>query len=156
MENSPSLPYISVTATVRIDPCRARTSVRVRRKSMTGKPYRVPDANHPINVTPFAGRVVVRVGGKVIADSRQALSLKEAAYPTVLYVPREDADMSLLTRSAHATHCPYKGEASYFDLPIGENGRNGVWSYEEPHEAVAAIVGHLAFYPNKVEIETTA
>lgn len=122
---------------------------------MTGKPYKTPDTNHPINITPFSGRVVVRAGDKVIADSRQALSLKEASYPAVFYVPRADADMAALTRSTHATHCPYKGEASYFDLPTGASGRNGVWSYETPHEAVAVIAGHLAFYPDKVEIETS-
>ena len=123
---------------------------------MTGKPHKIPDAAHPISITPHAGRVVVRAGGKVIADSRQALALKEASYPAVFYVPRADADMTALNRSTHATHCPYKGEASYFDLPTGAEGKNGVWSYETPHEAVAAIAGHLAFYPNKVEIETNA
>jgi uncharacterized protein (DUF427 family) len=121
---------------------------------MTGKPFKIPDANHPITITPFSGRVVVRAGGKVIADSREALSLREATYPAVFYVPRADADMAALTRSTHQTHCPYKGDASYFDLPTGAEGRNGVWSYETPHEAVSAIAGHLAFYPNKVEIET--
>lgn len=121
---------------------------------MTGKPYKIPDANHPIDIAPFAGRVVVRAGGMVIADTRQALTLKEASYPAVLYVPRADADMAALARTSHATHCPYKGEASYFDLPTGASGRNGVWSYETPHEAVAAIAGHLAFYPDKIEIET--
>lgn len=122
---------------------------------MTGKPYKIPDANHPIVIAAFMGWVLVRAGEKVVADSRQALTLKEANYPHVLYVPRADADMNSLTRSTHATHCPYKGEASYFDLPTGAIGRNGVWSYETPHEAVAAIAGHLAFYPDKVEIETS-
>lgn len=120
---------------------------------MTGKPYKLPDANHPITITPHSGRVVVRAGGKVIADTRKALSLKEASYPAVFYIPREDADMTALSASTQSTHCPYKGEASYFDLPTGAGGRNGVWSYETPHEAVAAIAGHLAFYPDKVEIE---
>ncbi|MBB1250560.1 DUF427 domain-containing protein [Rhizobium sp. G21] len=122
---------------------------------MTGKPFKIPDSNHPIVVAPFAGRVVIRCGDKVVADSREALTLKEANYPAVMYVPRADADMTSLTRSTHATHCPYKGDASYFDLPSGASGRNGVWSYETPHDAVAAIAGHLAFYPDKVEIETS-
>jgi uncharacterized protein (DUF427 family) len=121
---------------------------------MTGKPYKVADAQHPIKITPFPGRVVIRAGGQVVADTRRALTLQEASYPAVYYVPREDADMASLTRSTHASHCPYKGEASYFDLPTGPAGRNGVWSYEMPHEAVAAIAGHLAFYPHKVEIQT--
>jgi len=123
---------------------------------MTAKPYKVPDESHPITITPIAGRVVVRAGGKVIADSRSALSLKEASYPATLYVPRTDADMAVLARSALSTRCPYKGEASYFHLPTGPGGQNGIWSYETPHEAVSAIAGHLAFYPDRVEIETTA
>ncbi|OLP59617.1 hypothetical protein BJF93_11095 [Xaviernesmea oryzae] len=123
---------------------------------MTGKPFKIPDASHPISIAPFEGRVVVCAGDRVIADSRRALTLKEAAYPAVYYVPRQDADMTALHRSTHSTHCPYKGDASYFDLPTGADGQNGVWSYETPHEAVSAIAGHLAFYPNKVVIETEA
>ena len=120
---------------------------------MSGKPIKVPGPDHPITIAPFEGRVVVRAGGKVIAETTRALALKEASYPPVLYVPRADADMKALDRSAHRTYCPYKGDASYFSLPTGETGNNAVWSYETPHEAVAEIKDHLAFYPDKVEID---
>jgi uncharacterized protein (DUF427 family) len=120
---------------------------------MTDKPIKIPGPDHPITITPFSGKVVIRAGGKVIAETAQALALKEASYPSVFYVPRADADMTALERSAHVTWCPYKGEASYFSLPIGEAGTNGVWSYETPHAGVAEIRDHLAFYPDKVEIE---
>ena len=120
---------------------------------MTGKPIKSPGPDHPITITPFAGKVTVRAGGKVIAETTRALSLAEASYPSVFYVPRADADMAALERTTHNSWCPYKGEASYFSLPSGEAGRNGVWSYETPHEAVAEIRDHLAFYPDKVTIE---
>jgi uncharacterized protein (DUF427 family) len=116
---------------------------------------RVPGPDHPITITPFRGRVVVRVAGRVIADTMAALRLAEASYPAVLYIPRADADMAALARSDHHTYCPYKGECSYFSLS-GERGLNGVWSYEAPYPAVAAIKDHLAFYPDRVEIETSA
>ena len=112
------------------------------------KPVRIPGPDHPITVTPTKGRVVVKAGGRVIADTCNALTLQEASYPAVQYIPRSDADMAQLTRSAHTTYCPYKGEASYYSLP---NAENAVWSYETPHPAMAAIKDHLAFYPNCVD-----
>lgn len=120
---------------------------------MSGKPMRRPDSDHPITISPFAGRVTVRAGGRIIAQSDKALSLKEASYPVVLYIPRGDADMALLSRSDHRTYCPYKGDASYFSLPTGQAGANAVWTYETPYDAVSEIKDHLAFYPDKVEIE---
>lgn len=120
---------------------------------MTGKPIKIPGADHPITITPFRGKVVVRAGGRVIAETTDALALREASYLEVFYIPRSDADMAALERTSHQTWCPYKGEASYFSLPTGDAGRNGVWSYESPHDAVAEIKDHLAFYPDKVEIE---
>ena len=108
----------------------------------------MPGPDHPITITPTAGRVVVKAGGKVIADSRRALTLLEGSYPPVQYIPREDAQMGALVRSAQQTQCPYKGDASSYG--IGHDG-NVVWSYEQPFPAVAAIAGHLAFYPNKVD-----
>ena len=97
--------------------------------------------------------MTVRVGDRVIADTRRALRLSEASYPHVFYVPRDDAQMLLLVRSDHRTYCPYKGECSYFNLRSGKNGVNAVWSYEQPYPAVAAIKDYLAFYPDRVVIE---
>jgi uncharacterized protein (DUF427 family) len=113
---------------------------------------KLPGPDHPIAIEPNPKRVQVRFAGRVIADSRQALVLREASYPPVQYVPRGDVDMAALERSRHATTCPYKGEASYFTLNhAGTRAENAVWSYEHPHPAVAAIAGHLAFYPDRVE-----
>jgi uncharacterized protein (DUF427 family) len=123
---------------------------------MDGKPMKIPGPDHPITITAHAGHVIVRAGGQVIADTNRALSLREASYPAVLYIPREDASMGLLSRTDHQTHCPYKGDASYFSLPTGEKGRNAVWTYETPHDAVSPIKDHLAFYPDKVDIEVRA
>jgi uncharacterized protein (DUF427 family) len=119
---------------------------------MTDKPVKIPGPDHPIFITPTPGRVIVRLGGRVIADTRRALTLREASYPGVKYIPRQDVDMSLLERTDHATYCPYKGDASYFSLPVGgERSRNAVWSYEQPYAAVAEIRDHLAFYPDRVD-----
>jgi uncharacterized protein (DUF427 family) len=113
----------------------------------------IPNEGHPISISPNPSRIIIRVGGKVIADTRDALELKEAAYPPVQYIPREDVDMSQLAQSSHTTYCPYKGDAGYFDLsPLGENGAQAVWTYENPYPAVEQIAGRLAFYPNKVTI----
>jgi uncharacterized protein (DUF427 family) len=96
--------------------------------------------------------VIVRVAGRVVADTNGALTLREANYPPVHYIPRNDADMALLARTGHATYCPYKGDCAYYSIPIGA-GRsdNAVWTYEHPYEAVAAIKDHLAFYPDRVD-----
>ena len=110
---------------------------------------KLPGPDHPITITPTKGRVVVKLGGKVVADSRQALTLQEASYPPVQYIPRADARMDQLTRSTHQTHCPYKGDAAYYALPGSDD--NAVWSYEQPYPAMTEIAGHLAFYPNKVD-----
>ncbi|WP_428429570.1 DUF427 domain-containing protein [Pararhizobium sp.] len=120
---------------------------------MSEKPVKIPGPDHPITITPNPGRVVVRYGGKIIADSRRALTLREAAYPAVQYIPRADIDMAQLQRSDHATYCPYKGDASYFRVPAGGAGlENAIWSYEAPYDAVAVIKDHLAFYPDRFEI----
>ncbi|MCO6416676.1 DUF427 domain-containing protein [Siccirubricoccus sp. KC 17139] len=115
---------------------------------------KLPGPDHPIAITPHTGRVVVRFGGEVIAETSRALSLKEASYPPVFYIPREDARMDLLSRTDHATYCPYKGECSYFSIRAGgQQAENAVWTYESAYPAVAEINTHLAFYPNKVAIE---
>jgi uncharacterized protein (DUF427 family) len=119
---------------------------------MAAKAMKHAGADHPITVTPHAGRVVVTVAGRVIADTRHALTLREAAYPPVLYIPRKDADMSLLQRTDLATYCPYKGDCAYYSIPAGgERSANAVWTYEAPYDSVAAIKGHLAFYPDRVD-----
>ncbi|WP_029045206.1 DUF427 domain-containing protein [Cupriavidus sp. amp6] len=119
---------------------------------MSGKPVRIPGPDHPITITPTQGRVVVKAAGRVVADSTAALTLQEASYAPVQYIPRADVDMAQLARSDHATYCPYKGDCSYFSIPAaGERGRNAVWSYETPYDAVAAIASHVAFYPDRVD-----
>ena len=119
---------------------------------MAAKPKKIPGPDHPITIAENRGRVVVSVAGRVIADTRHALTLREASYPPVQYIPRQDVDMSPLERTEHATYCPYKGDAAYYSIPAGaERGVNAVWTYEAPHAAVAAIKDHLAFYPDRVE-----
>jgi len=119
---------------------------------MQTKPVLSPGPDHPITITPNPDRIVVTVAGRVVADTHRALTLQEASYPPVQYIPRSDVDMSLLHFSPHATYCPYKGDASYFSIPVGgERSADAVWSYERPYEAVAAIKDYLAFYPNRVD-----
>jgi uncharacterized protein (DUF427 family) len=119
---------------------------------MNSRAALTPGPDHPITVELTGARVVVSLGGKVLADTRRALTLREANYPAVQYIPREDVDMTLLRPTSHQTYCPYKGECSYFSIPAGgERATNAVWSYEAPHPAVSGIQGHLAFYPNRVD-----
>lgn len=117
-----------------------------------GKTVKIPGPDHPITIEANPSHVVVTLGGKVIADTRDALTLREAAYPAVLYIPRKDVDMTLLQRTDHATYCPYKGDCGYFSIPSGgERAVNAVWTYENPYAAVAQIKDHVAFYPDRVE-----
>jgi len=119
---------------------------------MTAKTIKIPSAEHPITIEANPARVVVTVGGRVIADTRTALTLREASYPPVQYIPRQDVDMALLERTDHATYCPYKGDCAYYSIPAGgERSNNAVWTYENPYDAVAEIKDHLAFYPNRVD-----
>jgi uncharacterized protein (DUF427 family) len=118
----------------------------------TTKTIKIPGPDHPITIERSLKRVVVSIGGKVLADSREALIVREAGYPAVQYIPRKDVDMTLLERSAHATYCPYKGDCVYFSIPSGgERAVNAVWTYEAPYDAVEAIRNHLAFYPDRVD-----
>jgi uncharacterized protein (DUF427 family) len=111
-----------------------------------------PGPDHPITITRNGKRVRVSFAGQVIADTTRALSLKEARYPAVNYIPREDADMGALKRTDHASHCPYKGDASYFTISVnGRSAGNAVWTYEQPYPAVAEIKDHLAFYVDRVD-----
>lgn len=119
---------------------------------MAEKPVKLPGPDHPITVEKNPDRVVVTVAGKVIADTRDALSLQESSYPAVQYIPRNDVDFSQLERTEHETYCPYKGDASYYSIiPAGERGENAVWTYEQPYAAVSDIREHVAFYPDRVD-----
>ncbi|WP_042298043.1 DUF427 domain-containing protein [Paraburkholderia bannensis] len=116
------------------------------------KAVKFPGPDHPITIERHPSRIVVKAGGKVIADTREALTLREARYPAVFYIPRKDVDMTLLQRTDHATYCPYKGDCAYFSIPsAGEPGINAVWTYERPYAAVAPIREHLAFYPDRID-----
>src|SRR5438046_5827234 len=129
-----------------------RRLTKGRIRAMTSKPIKVPGPDHPITIEMNPSRVVVSVGGRTVADSREALTLREAGYPPVQYIPRKDVDMSLLERTAHATYCPYKGDCAYYSIPSGgERSVNAVWTYESPYAAVAEIKDHLAFYPDRVD-----
>ena len=111
-----------------------------------------PGPDHPIEISAASGRVRVTFDGKTIADSSRALVMNEANYPPRHYVPREDADMTLLARTAHSTHCPYKGDASYYSIVTdGKTAENAIWTYETPYPAVRPIAGYLAFYADRVD-----
>jgi uncharacterized protein (DUF427 family) len=113
---------------------------------------KIPGPDHPITIGPALRRVRVTLGGRTVAESSRALVLQEASYRPVHYIPREDAVMAHFERTMHSTHCPYKGDASYFHLKVGDRqSANAVWSYETPFPAMAAIKGHLAFYPDRVD-----
>jgi uncharacterized protein (DUF427 family) len=118
----------------------------------TTRMIKIPGPDHPITIERNPKRVVVSIGGTVLADSRDALILREAGYPAVQYIPRKDVYMALLERSAHATYCPYKGDCAYFNIPLGgERAINAVWTYEAPYDAVSAIRNRLAFYPERAD-----
>lgn len=118
---------------------------------------KLPNAEHPITVTPTGGRVLIEVGDTVIADTTRSLTLQESTYPPVYYLPLADVDPAQLRPSDHRTFCPYKGDAAYYSLtgPDGELG-NAVWSYRAPYQPVAAIKDHVAFYPSRVRITVSA
>ncbi len=120
--------------------------------STATKPIKVPGPDHPITIELNPNRVVISVAGRVIADTHEALTLREASYPAVQYIPRKDVDLALLLRTNHATYCPYKGDCAYFSIPLGgERSMNAVWTYEDPYTAVMSIKDHLAFYPDRVD-----
>jgi uncharacterized protein (DUF427 family) len=121
--------------------------------SMT-RAVKIPDASHPITTHPTGARVRVSVGGHPIADTENALSLAEASYPVVQYIPIEDVDPAVLRRTDTVTYCPYKGDASYYSVetPDGKTSVDLIWTYEKPYDAVAEIAGHVAFYANRADI----
>src|SRR3954471_20585972 len=107
---------------------------------MKEKPIKVPSPDHPMSIDRNLARVVVSIAGHVIADTRSALTLREADYPAVHYIPREDVDMTALERVGHESYCPFKGDASYYSIPAaGERGLNAVWTYEAPYDLVSEI-----------------
>ena len=113
---------------------------------------KVPGPDHPISIAPNPARVTVTIAGRTVADTRSALTLTEASYGPVQYIPRKDVDMTLLERTDHRTYCPYKGDCAYYSIPLGgERSVNAVWTYEAPYPAVAAIKDHVAFYPRRVD-----
>jgi len=119
---------------------------------MNARQPRTPGPDHPITLAPNPARILVRVAGMLIADTREALILREASYPPIQYIPRKDVDMKLLQRTDNTTYCPYKGDCSYYSIPSGgEKSVNAVWTYETPYPAVAQIKDYVAFYPNRVD-----
>ena len=122
--------------------------------STTREPL-IPGPDHPIDTAPFKGRVTVTSNGRTIADTTGALKLREASYPAVYYVPLADVDQSALHPTDTVTHCPYKGDASYYavvDPDTGETVADAVWHYRDPYPSVAEIADHVAFYTNRVEL----
>lgn len=116
------------------------------------KTVKIPDAAHPITIEANRSRVRVTVAGRVVADTRRALTMRESDHPAVQYVPRGDVDMSLLERTDNESYCPYKGDAAYYSIPAGgERAANAVWTYESPFDAVIAIKDHVAFYSDRVD-----
>ncbi len=124
---------------------------------MSERPVLQPTDAHPITVEPTGQHVTVRVNGEVVAETDDALTLQESTYPAVQYIPRGDVVQSALRDSGTATYCPYKGEASYYHVVTGSGDtvEDAIWTYEAPYPAVAAIAGHVAFYPDKAEVTVT-
>ena len=122
------------------------------------RPVLTPTKDHPITIAPTDGRVVVRIGGTVIADSSHALTLQESSYPPVQYIPLADVDPAVLRPSDTATYCPYKGEASYYSVQAasGDEVKDAIWTYRDPYPAVAPIAGHVAFFPDRAEVTVEA
>jgi uncharacterized protein (DUF427 family) len=119
---------------------------------MTNSKVLLPGPDHPLTLEPTGARVTVSFGGRVVADTPNAITVREASYPPVQYVPLADVDPAVLVPSEHTSHCPYKGDARYYSLAVGERvARDAVWFYDTPHDAVAPLAGHAAFYPDRVD-----
>jgi uncharacterized protein (DUF427 family) len=120
---------------------------------MTTKEHKIPGPDHPITITPSNQHFVVKVDGAVVADSTATLTLQESTYPPAQYFPRADLDQTLLRPSSTTTFCPYKGDASYFSVAVGDRQvDDAIWSYADPYPEVKEIAGYVAFYPDRVEI----
>lgn len=108
--------------------------------------------DHVVAVKPFSGRVAVTLGGETIADSRNALAVEESGYGAVYYLPRADVRMDLATATENSSHCPFKGDASYYTFVAGgKTAENAAWTYAAPFDEAAALAGHLAFYTERVD-----
>ncbi|MCV7278724.1 DUF427 domain-containing protein [Mycolicibacterium flavescens] len=121
---------------------------------MSDRPVLEPTAEHPITVEATGSRVTVRFDGVVIAETDRALTLQEAAYPAVQYIPLDDVDAERLRPSDTHTYCPFKGEADYYHV-VDSSGRtveDVIWTYPQPYPAVEQIAGHVAFYPDKADV----
>jgi uncharacterized protein (DUF427 family) len=120
---------------------------------MEARTPKIPGRDHPITIDPAGQSIIVRVGDQVVADTTAALTLREAGYRPVHYIPIKDLDQTMLRPGPTSTYCPYKGDASYYSV-TGPDGliQDAIWTYEHPYAAVDAIAGHLAFYPDRVEI----
>jgi len=114
---------------------------------------KIPGPDHPITITSSGDHVVVHSGEATIADSHSTLVLREANYPPVRYIPLADVDRSQLAASELTSHCPYKGDASYYSIAAdAERGTDAVWFYDDPYPAVAEIKGHVAFYTDRAQL----
>lgn len=117
------------------------------------RPVKIPDASHPIHIEPVTSRILVSIDGHLVAATQSALALREAAYPVVYYIPRQDVDMTFLQRNAHTSYCPYKGDCNYYSAPVAGSLTDNVgWTYEQPYESVGIIKDHIAFYPDRVDL----
>ncbi|GFG87383.1 MULTISPECIES: DUF427 domain-containing protein [Mycobacteriaceae] len=118
------------------------------------RPVHIPTAEYPITVTPTGRHVTVRIGGEVVADTDDALTLQESTRPAVQYIPLADVNGELLSRTTTSSYCPFKGDAAYYTVTTaaGQTVADAIWTYEQPFPAVAAIAGHVAFYPDKADI----
>jgi uncharacterized protein (DUF427 family) len=136
-------------------PVGSRITDRLRKDPIVAdKIVKQPGPDHPITVTPDTSRVTVTAGGRLLADSTHVLRLQESTYPPRYYFPLADVDTSRLVATDHYTYCPFKGDCSYYSITgIGDQGTNAVWTYRAPHPAVAEIADHVAFYPDRVQIE---
>lgn len=107
---------------------------------------------HRVDVEPHPARVRVELAGETIADSARALRVLESRHDPVVYVPREDVRQDLLEKTEHTTFCPFKGNASYYTIRVGDRvAANAIWSYEDPYDDVAALKGCMAFYVDRVD-----
>ena len=114
--------------------------------------HRFPD--YRVDLDPNPQKVRVRFAGEVVAESERSVLVRETKHEPVVYFPRADVRMDLLEHTGHETTCPFKGEASYWTIRVGERvAENAVWSYEDPFEDVAGLKDYVAFYPDRTELE---